>query len=132
MPTDADFLSAVIADPDADGPRLVYADWREECGDAARAEFIRVQCALAAMPAGERPFHALRDRERELALTREDEWLRPFADLLGPARPSRWQRMFSRPTPWHARFRRGFVEALALPLDDYLWHAESLGRMAPL
>lgn len=38
-------LAAVVADPDADLPRLVYADYLEEAGDeadAARAEFIRL------------------------------------------------------------------------------------------
>jgi uncharacterized protein (TIGR02996 family) len=41
------FLRAILADPSDDGPRLVYADWLDERGQAARAEFIRVQCELA-------------------------------------------------------------------------------------
>jgi uncharacterized protein (TIGR02996 family) len=36
-----------MADPHNHLPRLVFADWLEEHGDAARAEFIRVQCAYA-------------------------------------------------------------------------------------
>lgn len=47
MPTDADFLRAIIADPDNDVPRLIYADWLEEHGETARADFVRVQCELA-------------------------------------------------------------------------------------
>ena len=35
-------LSAIIADPANDTPRLIYADWLEEQGDADRAEFIRI------------------------------------------------------------------------------------------
>ena len=35
------FLAAIIADPDADLPRLAYADWLEEDGQQDRAEFIR-------------------------------------------------------------------------------------------
>ena len=27
---DADFLRPILAEPDADGPRLVYVDWLEE------------------------------------------------------------------------------------------------------
>ncbi len=43
--TDRDALLAGIrAAPDDDLPRLVYADWLEEHGDADRAEFIRLQC----------------------------------------------------------------------------------------
>jgi uncharacterized protein (TIGR02996 family) len=38
---------AVFAQPDDDLPRLVYADWLEEHGEATFAEIIRVQCALA-------------------------------------------------------------------------------------
>src|SRR5262245_43514127 len=41
------FLRAVAGQPDEDAPRLVYADWLDEHGDPDRAEFIRVQCALA-------------------------------------------------------------------------------------
>ena len=45
------FLAAIIADPTDDTPRLQYADWLEEHGEQERAEFIRVQCELAAIPA---------------------------------------------------------------------------------
>ncbi|MHB1424636.1 MAG: TIGR02996 domain-containing protein [Gemmataceae bacterium] len=43
------FLQDILAHPDDDAPRLIFADWLEEQGDAgsvARAEFIRAQCAL--------------------------------------------------------------------------------------
>src|SRR5437868_8372290 len=123
MPTADDFLRAILAAPDADVPRLAYADWLEDDGDPDRAEFIRVQCALAAMPDGRREYHPLRERERALKVRHRDEWLRPFHRLLGPGRPRGWQRWLSRPAPWHARFRRGFVEVLSLRLDDYLSHA---------
>lgn len=42
--TDGDLLlQAIIADPADDTARLVYADWLQEQGDEARAEFVRVQ-----------------------------------------------------------------------------------------
>ena len=47
MTTGAALLRAILGNPDDDTVRLVYADWLEENGDAARAEFIRVQCELA-------------------------------------------------------------------------------------
>src|SRR5580704_4705229 len=40
-------LTSVLASPNEDLPRLVYADWFEENGQHARAEFIRVQIELA-------------------------------------------------------------------------------------
>src|SRR5262249_28449408 len=41
------FLRDIVAHPEDSAPRLIYADWLEENGDAARAELIRVQCELA-------------------------------------------------------------------------------------
>ena len=42
------FLKTVLDHPADDAPRLAYADWLDGQGDP-RGEFIRVQCALAAM-----------------------------------------------------------------------------------
>jgi uncharacterized protein (TIGR02996 family) len=45
------FLAAIIANPDDDLPRLVYADWLRESWQPedswARGEFIQVQCEIA-------------------------------------------------------------------------------------
>lgn len=47
MFTDQDALLAMIFDqPEDDAPRLVYADWLEEHGEAEHAGFIRAQCQL--------------------------------------------------------------------------------------
>jgi uncharacterized protein (TIGR02996 family) len=44
MPSDGDALLKVICErPREDTPRLMYADWLDEHGDALRAEFIRFQ-----------------------------------------------------------------------------------------
>lgn len=40
------FLQSIIATPEDDTPRLIFADWLEEHGDSDRAEFIRLQCEL--------------------------------------------------------------------------------------
>lgn len=40
-------LAGVLAEPAEDAPRLVLADFLQEQGEEARAEFIRVQCELA-------------------------------------------------------------------------------------
>lgn len=47
MSAEAAFLAAIVDRPDDDHPRLLYADWLEEQGEAERSEFIRVQCELA-------------------------------------------------------------------------------------
>jgi uncharacterized protein (TIGR02996 family) len=43
----AAFLDAIFEQPADDTPRLVYADWLEEHGQANYAQFIRLQCAVA-------------------------------------------------------------------------------------
>lgn len=42
-PEEAALLAVVRADPAADTPRLIYADWLDDAGRAERAEFIRCQ-----------------------------------------------------------------------------------------
>ena len=49
----AAFLGAIRERPDDDGPRLRCADWLDEQGgpaDVARAEWIRIEVALARTP----------------------------------------------------------------------------------
>jgi uncharacterized protein (TIGR02996 family) len=43
----ASLLAAILAQPDDDNVRLVYADFLEENGDPNRAELIRLQCEIA-------------------------------------------------------------------------------------
>lgn len=50
----AAFLAAIRAHPADDVARLVFADWLEEHGQEARAEFIRVQVELASLRADQR------------------------------------------------------------------------------
>ncbi len=51
MITHPGFLAAIIANPADDTPRLIYADWLDDQGEADRAEFIRCQVELASLPA---------------------------------------------------------------------------------
>ncbi len=48
MNDDAAFTAALVADPNDDATRLVYADWLEERGDV-RGEFLRLQHQLASV-----------------------------------------------------------------------------------
>jgi uncharacterized protein (TIGR02996 family) len=40
------FLAEIVANPDDDAPRLVYADWLDENGQPERAEAVRLGCEL--------------------------------------------------------------------------------------
>lgn len=49
--TDRDaLLRSILEHPQEDLPRLVYADWLDEAGEAERAEFLRCQVELARNP----------------------------------------------------------------------------------
>lgn len=57
----AGLVADVIAHPGDDAPRLIFADWLEDQGDGARAEFVRVQCELCRLDAAGHtpdPWHA--------------------------------------------------------------------------
>jgi uncharacterized protein (TIGR02996 family) len=49
MTHDEAFLQDILAHPDDGMPRLIYADWLEDRGDA-RFEYLRLEQALAAAP----------------------------------------------------------------------------------
>jgi uncharacterized protein (TIGR02996 family) len=73
---DADALyRAILAHPDEDTPRLVYADWLDEHGDHDRAEFIRVQCRLARMNEWDDDYTADRIRATRLLHEHKPKWL---------------------------------------------------------
>src|SRR5262245_13568791 len=111
------FLDAILADPDADAPRLVFADWLQENGRPERAEFIRLQIELANLDVTEPRYFRLRRREQELLNAHRAEWLRPFGD--GDAI------LFT--------FRRGFVHsALFSSASEFPDRADELLRQFPL
>ena len=80
-------LDAIREQPNDDTPRRVYADWLDDRNDpdaAARAEFIRVQIALAkncdgqGNPLTETTREALRRREEELLAAHRTTWEQPL------------------------------------------------------
>jgi uncharacterized protein (TIGR02996 family) len=68
------FIAAVLAEPEDDTPRLVYADWLEERGDP-RAEFLRAECQLRKLSSTEDSFPALRTRLEQVSLTLDPDWV---------------------------------------------------------
>lgn len=74
-------LAAIAAHPLDDTPRLVFADWLDERGDpadVAKAEFIRVQCELAQLPASDPRYPALVKREKALLTDWRKVWTKPL------------------------------------------------------
>lgn len=70
MPTEADLLAAI--DHQDHDTRTVYADWLEENGDLERAEFVRLQDAIA-QPIDSVPTGAF-ERCREIAQKTDMAW----------------------------------------------------------
>ncbi|OWK46705.1 TIGR02996 domain-containing protein [Fimbriiglobus ruber] len=113
MTVAADFIVAIIDRPDDDLPRLVFADYLEEAGDIARAEFIRVQCELARLPVDHPDRGVVADRERELLAAHKNEWKVP--GLRGKQ-----------------EFRRGFVEVIKTTADWLLAAASQAFATTPV
>jgi uncharacterized protein (TIGR02996 family) len=111
----ADFLEAICADPEDDGPRLVYADWLEEHGQPRRAEFIRLQIQLARGDATPDAHAGLRQHERHQLRAYELEWTAPLHGLVR-----------------RARFRRGFPECVTVTAEVFLARADDIFRLAPV
>ena len=72
----AALLRAIVSHAEDDTPRLVYADWLEEHGDAEQAEFIRESIKLAAMKPRAKGRKALRERLAELVSAGRYRWYR--------------------------------------------------------
>ena len=113
------FWAAIRANPDDDTVRLVYADWLEENGDEARAEFIRVQIEQTGMfsPSAlcsDPNDRTLTKREKRLIARHGERWLQPLYDILQPT-----ERSF----PWaysrrQVKFARGFPRDIAISLQS--------------
>ncbi len=138
MHDEQSWLRAILDQPDDDALRLVYSDWLEEQGDAGRAEFIRVQVALAGLDETHERRAALEVRERELLRDYGEAWAQ---SLRGLATQCEFRRGFlERATVGTEMFLEGAVPPLfrVVPLRDVefrggsLPRAQDLGRSAHL
>lgn len=110
----AALVAGILAHPDDDTPRLVAADWFEENGDSARAEFVRVQVNRARLAPTDPQQPELAARELHLLKEHAGRWAGAhFA--------------FKK-----CRFRRGFVEYVHLHLTHFLHHRRELLALEPV
>ena len=108
MTVHAGFLADIIEHPDDDTPRLIYADWLEEHGDAARANFIRAQCHLARFCRdSNEPFESGLPAE-QLREEHRHAFLAPLLEIGLPEGITRYH--YGEESGFTFRFRRGFVE----------------------
>ena len=109
------FLDAILARYQDDGPRLVYADWLDDRGLPARAEFVRVQVALARLPEDHPRRPELVEREAELLGRHLEAWT---AHLAGLAK--------------EGGFRRGVLDSASVDAAAFLSRGDELFRLAPV
>jgi uncharacterized protein (TIGR02996 family) len=112
---DTNLVNAIVADPNDDAVRLVYADWLEEHDQPDRAEFIRGQIQLARLSQDSLPRRRLARRVREVLERRRDEWLSPVIDDL---------------RYWH--FERGLIDKIGIDARCLERRATELFSSLPL
>jgi uncharacterized protein (TIGR02996 family) len=110
-------LQAILAEPEDDGPRLIYADWLEENGQPERAEFIRVQFNLALTAEGDPRREAWLAREKKLWTAHRTKWLHPLPPHLRKR---------------DIRFHKGFLEELAVNVSAWIKHCNKLFGHHPI
>jgi uncharacterized protein (TIGR02996 family) len=112
------FLRAILADPDDDAHRLVYADWLDDHGqhpdDRDRAALIRCQCEAERLPAG-RHRSALEKQAAALVRARP-EWTAPLLQHHRASSPE---------------FRRGFLHRVTVVPLRFKAVANELFALAP-
>ncbi|GEM_PF-3205956 len=120
-----DWLAEIRAKPDDDTPRLIYADWLSEQGDA-RGELIAVQCQLA-----REKTDALVAEEKALLKKHEARWL---ADVSHSITGHRWTRGFITHVRAHAPtfVKKADAVFAALPLlEGFSFDAGGPGPVTP-
>ncbi len=150
--TDREILyQNILLDPHADTPRLVYADYIEEhCGEAVRAEFIRVQCEFPRTPqffdelrntllghiqvvsVSNQKFQDLVQREKEIAdkyCCNMGPWSKDF--LKGVLTEDLGVNM-THTVSWQWFFVRGFVDSILMPLQDFKRHSFKMFKTTPI
>jgi uncharacterized protein (TIGR02996 family) len=121
-----DLLRAVIANPEDDTPRLIFADWLDDRGDHARAEFIRVQIERWNRFGDQKRFSdpdylQLALREKTLFSLNHDRWMEPLRKKGEPFQ--------SRDT--HGIYQRGFIHEVWMRARTFLSRSEKLFRRTP-
>ncbi|VTR97960.1 TIGR02996 domain-containing protein [Tuwongella immobilis] len=114
MRPDVPFLERICQQPDADMPRLIYADWLDARKDP-RGMLIRVQCALAKLSLDDPRRAELQLREDQLLDAHFSEWAEPFRNLATGL-----------------KFRRGFVECVNIEARLFLARAPELFALSPI
>ena len=129
-PAERPIFQAILEEPDADAPRLVYADWLEERSDD-RCDFIRLQLEIAQREAAGAVVDELRLAEAEMLAANLGQWnglvyRRLNQTSLGGSRQKirKWLRRWD--------YRRGFISELKVTTAAFVRHTRSLLELGPI
>ena len=114
------FLTAIVAAPDDDTPRLVFADWLDERAqgdDTARAALIRAQCQLEHLPPSSKAGRALAKQAKAVLKQHGKRWAKDLT--AAPLFVDAWA------------FRRGFLDAVTMSATTFARNAARLFEVAP-
>ncbi len=117
----AAFVEAILATPEDDAPRLVFADWLDDHGDEhdrARAAFIREQCQAAKLAPDDPRLVDLRRREDDL-LRDHGTHFSPLPLLREEWRHARCDARMNYPYRGELYWRRGFPRWLSVSATHY-------------
>src|SRR5262249_47595681 len=95
MTEEGAFISAILACPRNDAPRLIFADWLEERGDP-RGEVLRVSVRLEALFEQDPPKEMRVRLQRVREIARLQQRLRELRELI--------------PLDWALRLSRGWID----------------------
>jgi len=117
---------AIIAQPEEDTPRLVYADWLQENDRSEEAEFIRIGCWLESSSPDHPEYSEWLARQDELTIWLATHAIAPkleFPDGLGGSGEAGWWRITRRGFPRYLDFDGNHhhggkaIRALAVSLE---------------
>jgi uncharacterized protein (TIGR02996 family) len=115
MRDNPEFIAAIMANPDDDGLRLIYADWLDEHDQPERAELIRVECEAERTDRDSPNYLKLLRRADQLEKAHAEDWFGPLSD-----------------EDFFVITRRGFVDRIALTADRFTANTEVIFDYAPL
>jgi uncharacterized protein (TIGR02996 family) len=119
------FLHAICENPDDDTPRLVFADWLDEHGEADRAEFIRLQIEIAGLPEGVKK-KKKQTREKQLLNMHKEKWTEHLKEFQAS------RTLHPTLDGTFCKFRRGFVDGIHSDAPALLEQGERLFTLAPI
>jgi uncharacterized protein (TIGR02996 family) len=111
------FLHAIVESPSDDANRLIYADWLEDHGQKARADFIRLQVEFATLDVSDPSYPEKLARIRRGCGVLTGEVRAPWLTEVPGAR---------------VQLRRGMIQSVLLPGKTYLEHPPEAWAQVPV